>query len=80
MNTGYWNKDVVFYCFCMKCHVLKLKCDVFALHCVTKLLFAFIWDIVVPQIHRVQRPVEQMGTKVVMIQKAITQSVLVGFR
>ena len=27
-----------------------------------------------------QRPVEQIGTKVVMIQKAITQSVLLGFK
>ena len=49
---------ILFYCFCMKYHVLKLQCDVFALHCVTKLLFAFIWDLVRPQIHRVQRPVD----------------------
>ena len=39
-NTGYWNKDSVFYC--MKWLVLKLQCGVFVLHCVTKLLFAFI--------------------------------------
>ena len=42
----------------MKSHVLKSKCDVFALHCVTKLLFAFIWDQIVRQIHRVQRPID----------------------
>ena len=32
------------------------------------------------EIEGVQRPVEQMGTKVVMIQRTVTQSVLVGFR
>ena len=50
------HKDAVFYC--MKWPVLKLQCGVFALHCVTKLLFAFIWDRIVPQIHRVQRPID----------------------
>ena len=39
-------------------HVLKSQCDAFAFHCVTKLLFARIWDSIIPQIHRVQRPIE----------------------
>ena len=44
--------------YCMKWLVLKLQCYVLALHCVTELLFAFIWDLIEPQIHRVQRPVD----------------------
>ena len=35
-------EDAVFYC--VKWLVLKLQCCVLALHCVTELLFAFIWD------------------------------------
>ena len=35
-----------------------MQCGVFALDCVTELLFAFIWDLIEPQIHRVQRPVD----------------------
>ena len=42
----------------MKCHVLKYKCDFFALHCVTKLLFAFIRDVIVLQIDRSQGPID----------------------
>ena len=37
-------------------------------------------NLVVLEIEAGQRPVEQIGTKVVMIQKAITQSVLLGFK
>ena len=47
------------YCYCMKWHVLKLQCDVFALHCVTKLLYVCIWDGILPQVHGVQRPIDR---------------------
>ena len=43
----------------MAWHVLKLQCNVFSLHCVPKLLFAFIWDVIFPQIHRGQRPIDR---------------------
>ena len=46
----------------------------------SKVLSTLIPERVIAQVEGVQRPVEQMGTKVVMIQRTVTQSVLIGFR
>ena len=43
----------------MKWHVLKSNCDVFALHCVTKLLFACITKKVAAHVKRGQRPIDR---------------------
>ena len=49
-------RDVI-YAVC--CQVLKLQCGISVANCITKQLFAFIWDVqIVSQIHRFQRAVE----------------------
>ena len=46
--------------------LLKLQCDAFAANCITELLFAFFWDVVVPQVDRSQGPVDPDGQRTKM--------------
>ena len=43
--------------------VLKLQSDAFVANCITELLFAFFWDVVVPQVDRSQGPVDPDGQR-----------------
>ena len=50
--------DELFCSFQLLSLWFKLQCNAFVANCSTELLAAFIWDRVVPQIHRFQRPVD----------------------